>query len=230
MERMYNDQYGHFEYLWPTGLTEILSIQGSNFTYIKENEDLYLSNEILIGAHNKRFTLKNSGPVKIIGIRAYNHGANLLFGIDANVNKSTIHHFQLEKLDKEKLFNLEPSEVADYLNDYCITYRKEEELLDVLFKIYKKEHLSVEELSQEAHLSERQFERKVKEFTSFTPSELKKIIRFDKARLNMIFTRDYMQAMNDMGYYDYSHFSRDFKKYYDVTPKQFIEMLPFYGK
>ena len=35
MERTYNDQYGHFEYLWPTGLTEILYMDGSRFTYIK---------------------------------------------------------------------------------------------------------------------------------------------------------------------------------------------------
>lgn len=230
MERLYDDEHGHFEYLWPTGLTEILNIDGAGFTYFKDNKEIPLAKEVVIGAHNKRFVLKNTGKVKIVGIRAYNHGANLLFNIDANTYKSTINDYILEGLDKAKLLQLDNAEVVDYLNNYCKLHIREEYLLDVLYRIYKHEDISIEELSKEAHLSKRQLERKVKEFTSFTPVELRKIVRFDKARLKILYTKDYMQAMNDMGYYDYSHFSRDFKKLYDVTPKQFIEMLKSYGK
>ncbi len=104
MERTYNDTYGRFEYLWLTGLTEILYINGSRFTYVKEHEELPLSNKILIGAHNKRFILKNNGDVKIIGICAYNHGAALLFRINTNQFKRTITGLGLENIDEEKLF------------------------------------------------------------------------------------------------------------------------------
>lgn len=133
--KIYDDNYGHFEYLWPTGLTEILNIEGASFTYVKENEEIHLSNEILIGAHVKRFILRNTGEVKIIGIRAYNHGARLLFGIDANKFKWTISNFLLESLDKEKLFRMDNLGVVNYLDEYCKAFIKEDELLNVLYKI-----------------------------------------------------------------------------------------------
>ncbi len=92
-----------------------------------------------------------------------------------------------------------------------------------MYKFYN-EDLLLEYICTESNLSRRQFERKVKEFTTFTPKELMKIIRFDKARIEMLWGKDYMQVMSDLGYYDYSHFSKEFKQYYDITPKQFVDM------
>ncbi|TLS51369.1 helix-turn-helix transcriptional regulator [Paenibacillus antri] len=230
MERTYDDRVGRYEYLWPTGLTEILMISGSSFTQVIGSEEIRLSDRMLIGAHRKRFTLKNEGDAKLIGIRAYNHGAYLLFGLDPNAYAGSIVDYALPGLDAESLLRMDRPDVVDRLNDYCQAALKPSELLDVFYKIYREEQASVEELSARAHLSKRQLERKVKEYTSFTPSELKNIVRFDRARLKLLFTRDPLQAMHDAGYYDYSHFSREFKRYYDMTPKQFVDWLPFYGK
>lgn len=114
--------------------------------------------------------------------------------------------------------------IIKYLNEYCKKYIKENSFIDVLYKLYKNEDISLEELCEEQYLSLRQFERKVKSMTGFAPKELSTIIRFDKARNKMLFSKDYMQVMIDLGYYDYSHFSKEFKKYYSITPKQFIDM------
>ncbi len=84
MDREYdeNSSLGNKEYLWPTGLTEILYIIGPNFLEIRDEKEYELENEIIIGAYNKQFILKNNGKVRIIGIRCYNHGATVLFNIN----------------------------------------------------------------------------------------------------------------------------------------------------
>lgn len=226
MEREYSEDYflGDTEYLWPTGLTEILYVKGSKFKHVEDLKEEFLSQEFVIGAYNKRFVLKNNGQVRIVGIRCYNHGANILFDIDLNNVKNKIKKYKLDKLNKDILDSEDKDYIIDYLNEYCKKYIKENSFTDILYKLYKNDNISLDELCNEQCLSLRQFERKVKSMTGFTLKELATIIRFDKARIKMLFSKDYMQVMSDLGYYDYSHFSKEFKKYYGITPKQFIDM------
>lgn len=225
IDREYNENsfLGNKEYLWPTGLTEILHIIGPNFFEIRDEKEYKLENEIIIGAYNKRFILKNNGKVRIIGIRCYNHGATVLFNVNLNNIKNKIDSYNLENIDRSILNSNDNENIIEYLNSYCKEYIKENRFIDIMYKFYN-ENLSLEDICTESNLSRRQLERKVKEFTTFTPKELMKIIRFDKARIEMLWGKDYMQVMSDLGYYDYSHFSKEFKKYYDITPKQFIDM------
>ncbi len=216
------------EYLWPTGLTEILYTIGNNFKYLDgENEEI-LSNEIVIGAYDNRFILKNEGKVKVIGIRCYNHGANVLFNINLNNIINKIEKIQLKDIDKNILNSDDNNIIIEYLNEYCKKQIKEDDFSKSLYKIYNQDHVSLQDLCVESNLSLRQFERKVKKMTGFTPKQLHKIVRFDKARVKMLFTKDYLQVMTDLGYYDYSHFSKDFKKYYNITPKEFIDTYNIY--
>lgn len=225
-EREYSKDFalGDIEYLWPSALTEILYVTGPNFTLLNDMNEITLPDEMVIGAYNRKFVLKNNGHIRIVGIRCYNHGANLLFGLDLNNIKNTIIEFNIEGIDKGTLNSDNKESIIEELNTYCKKLIKEDEFVDLLYKLYKEESLSLEELSREANLSLRQFERRIKKLTSFTPKELTTIIRFDKARIKMLFNKDYLQIMHDLGYYDYSHFSKDFKKYYDIIPKQFINI------
>ena len=226
MEKEYSNNFvlGDTEYLWPSGLTEILFVTGPNFKLINNLDETVLPNEMVVGAYNRKFILKNNGHSRIVGIRCYNHGANLLFGIDLNSIKNTIIEVKVKDINKEILDSDNKETIIQELNSYCEKLIKEDEFADILYKLYKEENLSLEELSVEANLSLRQFERKVKKYTSFTPKELITIIRFDKARIKMLFSKDYLQVMHDLDYYDYSHFSKDFKKYFEITPKQFIDI------
>ena len=226
MEREYSEDsfLGDTEYLWPTGLTEILYVKGSKFRYVEDSKEEILSEEFVIGAYNKRFALKNNGKVRVVGIRCYNHGANILFGIDLNNIKNSIEEYKLDGLDKEILDSEDKDCIIGYLNEYCKKYINENSFTEIIYRLYENGDISLDELCKEQCLSLRQFERKVKSITGFNPKELATIIRFDKARINMLLSKDYMQVMSDLGYYDYSHFSKEFKKYYSITPKQFIDI------
>ena len=230
MEKDYsiNSRNKGLEFLWPTGLTEILYIIGNKFKYLNGEAEEILSNEIIIGAYNKRFILRNEGKVKIIGVRCYNHGANTLFNVDLNSLINKINKYELRDIDEEILYSKDNNEIVDYLNRYCSNFIRNDEFSKVLHKIYTENNISLQELAKESNLSLRQFERKVKKFTGFTPKQLVTIVRFDRARKTMLFTKDYIQVMTDLGYYDYSHFSKDFKKYFSITPKEFIDIYNRY--
>lgn len=169
MEKDYsiNSRNKGLEFLWTTGLTEILYIIGNKFKYLNGEAE-------------------------------------------------------------EILYSKDNNEIVDYLNRYCSNFIRNDEFSKVLHKIYTEDNISLQELAEESNLSLRQFERKVKKFTGFTPKQLVTIVRFYRARKTMLFTKDYIQVMTDLGYYDYSHFSKDFKKYFSITPKEFIDIYNRY--
>ena len=83
--------------------------------------------------------------------------------------------------------------------------------------------INVTHLANDYCLSTRQFERRFKEFSGFTPKLYSRIIRFqsifnelnsDKANLSQIACR--------CGYYDQSHFIQDFKEFSGYNPKELL--------
>jgi AraC-like DNA-binding protein len=77
-------------------------------------------------------------------------------------------------------------------------------------------------LAKQACLSQRQFERKFKELSGFTPKSYAKIVRFEFA-LNCFLHNP--QSFTDLalscGYYDQAHFNHDFKTLSGYTPKEY---------
>ncbi|SEM72000.1 AraC-type DNA-binding protein [Lihuaxuella thermophila] len=75
--------------------------------------------------------------------------------------------------------------------------------------------------------SQRQFERRCAELTGLSPKRLHKIARFNQARLRLMFQPDLdlHECMLEFGYYDYAHFSKDFKLCLGVTPVQYCKWV-----
>ena len=82
---------------------------------------------------------------------------------------------------------------------------------------------SIASFAHECHLSRRQFERKFKEHSGFSPKDFFSIVRF-KNVLKEIGqnTNSLAQIAINAGYYDQSHFTNEFRKLSGYTPKEFI--------
>jgi AraC-like DNA-binding protein len=79
--------------------------------------------------------------------------------------------------------------------------------------------VDVTQLSADFCLSHRQFERKFKEFSGFSPKSYSRIIRFQAALKEYGSGKSLTDIAYDCGYYDQSHFINDFKEFSGYNPK-----------
>lgn len=89
--------------------------------------------------------------------------------------------------------------------------------------LQQKGRLNVEELASEICLSTRQFERKFKEHCGFPPKLYTRIIRFQQALAAYGSGHKSLTDIGyDCGYYDQSHFIREFKAFSGYHPRQYF--------
>jgi len=82
--------------------------------------------------------------------------------------------------------------------------------------------VDVGSLAREYFLSNRQFERKFKEFAGFSPKMYARIIRFQAALKEFGSNKSLTQIAYDCGYYDQSHFINEFKEFSGYSPKAYF--------
>jgi AraC-like DNA-binding protein len=84
--------------------------------------------------------------------------------------------------------------------------------------------LSVEKMAEEMNMSRTSLHRKIKSITGFPPSELIRSIRLRKAAHLIVNRADSVTQIALMvGFDDYSHFSKSFKKHFGVAPSGYEE-------
>jgi AraC-like DNA-binding protein len=82
--------------------------------------------------------------------------------------------------------------------------------------------VQVGDLAREYFLSNRQFERKFKEFAGFSPKTYSRIIRFQAALKEFGSDKSLTEIAYDCGYYDQSHFINDFREFSGYNPKVYF--------
>lgn len=82
---------------------------------------------------------------------------------------------------------------------------------------------SIQFLADNHCLSVRQFERKFKEFSGFSPKLFLRIVRFNSIIKNTILNKSLTQIACECGYYDQSHFIHDFKTFSGYNPKEYFK-------
>lgn len=86
--------------------------------------------------------------------------------------------------------------------------------------------LSIEELARDLGMSSSGFHHHFKAITDMTPIQFQKHVRLQEARRLMLGENlDAASAGYRVGYYDASHFSRDYKRYFGSPPARDVERL-----
>ena len=89
--------------------------------------------------------------------------------------------------------------------------------------IKSKGQVKIEMVAREHFLSERQFERKFKEYSGLSPKLFSRIVRFHSACSHFADnTKSLTEIAYESGYYDQSHFIHDFKEFSGVQPKHYF--------
>lgn len=99
------------------------------------------------------------------------------------------------------------------------------DIINAVQAIYdRKGRINFKEFAGEFCLSQRQFERKFKEFVGFSPKLFSRIVRFKSLLCHQDNTeqRTLTQVAYDFGYYDQAHFIQDFKAFSGYNPKAYF--------
>jgi AraC-like DNA-binding protein len=89
--------------------------------------------------------------------------------------------------------------------------------------LHSKGNLRINELSSQYFLSNRQFERRFKEFAGLSPKLYTRIIRFQAASNEYGNKNKSLASIAyDCGYYDQSHFIHEFKEFSGLDPRQYF--------
>ena len=82
--------------------------------------------------------------------------------------------------------------------------------------------LKLEELYSGLSISQRQFQRNFTKRTGLTPKEFSRIVRFHKVTRKLV-KNDFrhFDTLVESGYYDQSHYYREFKEFLSMLPGKF---------
>lgn len=81
----------------------------------------------------------------------------------------------------------------------------------------------IKTLADNSFLSIRQFERRFKEFSGFSPKLFLRIARFNSTLNKNFSNQSLAQIAYEYGYYDQSHFIHDFQKFSGYNPKEYFK-------
>jgi AraC-like DNA-binding protein len=136
--------------------------------------------------------------------------------LDLKIDYLTKQH--QEAVDKYK--RLQAPEVEEHIES--ADQRLLKRAIDIVEANMSDSQMSVEKMADEMHMSRTSLHRKIKSITGFPPSELIRSIRLRRAaRLIANRADSPTQVAHSVGFEDYSHFSKVFKKHYGVSPSEY---------
>ncbi len=170
----------------------------------------------------------------VLGLYLYPYALPQLFGIPANeltnhsIDLKTLCGQEGEILEERIMLASGNKQRAQILfNFFEARLRNIRTELSVLCSSLKaiSNHytpMSVETLASNNFLSVRQFERRLKELSGFSPKQFLRLTRFNSLLNRPWQDQVFAEIALDFGYYDESHFSHDFKKFSGINPKDFF--------
>ncbi|MGM7723656.1 AraC family transcriptional regulator [Metabacillus sp. Hm71] len=230
LDREYSE-YDQGEVLWPDGCYEIIFHFGSRYKIHNQSMDT----SFLIGSLTHYHRLTANGNIRLFGVRLKPWGLKFLLDADLKelrdkfVPLSTLFNKSKIETIENELRDLELGEGMNLLQEFLLEsfnqgHDLDKEFIQILTELYESPvQRNIQTFVSMSNYSQRQFERKVIELTGLTPKKLSKVARFNQVRLKMFFNPaiDLYDCMEEFGYYDYAHFSKDFKECIGLTPNEY---------
>ncbi|MEI4619531.1 AraC family transcriptional regulator [Bacillus pfraonensis] len=226
LERTYHQD--EKEIVWPDGNVELLFHYGSRYY----NKNRQMPHSFVIGPLTKYMDLISDGHVSLMGVRFQPWGFASFFR--ETMKELTNQMVPLEtligyeaKLLEEMIYGANKEEALSILEKFLVkrlTGIQNEIMIPMVSKLKsKKGNIHIKSMAEEFYISERQMERFFRQHIGVSPKKLSTILRFDAARTCMIFAphMSMQEIMYKFGYYDYSHFTKDFRNYLGMSPKEY---------
>ena len=184
---------------------------------------------------HKRLTLGES--IGLFGVRFYPYSLHQLLGIPADelTNKvydvNTISGPNMDSLVEQILLSSRHDERIKLVCDFVtgiLSDKKLDPIYTLVRQVIQKEGLvNMREMHEQSRLSLRQFERRFKAVSGFTPKYYCRIIRFIGTKRKYVTGRykTLAELAHACEYYDQSHFIREFKEFSGMQVHEYFNLL-----
>lgn len=226
----------------PNGMIEIFFHYGDKLISEKENIKEKHQNVVIIGQSTNYYDVFQTGKTGFVAVLFKPHAVKLFFDIKLSEITNEIVDLSLFNteigniLEKITLSNTISSKIQ-VIESFLLSRFNDKMLYN-----YKRlsncfEHiniatanLKISDLANISCLSDKQFYRIFTEFTGISPKDFIKIIRVQNALSLMLQgkSKNLFEIAFQCGYFDQSHFIKDFKALTGFTPKEYSEILNIY--
>jgi AraC-like DNA-binding protein len=226
----------------PDNCLELIFYCRGNFSITSPSGDEGHTFPSGVFGHAQKFRqFKTNSDFTLFGVYLYPHSFKALFNLPA-------HELTNQMVDSETLWGVEGkileekimlaandkirvSIFSDFLFNRIrnkLLCSRESAFVGAINEIITHNRLvSIPTFASECNLSRRQFERKFREFSGFSPKDFLRLVRFRNAvKESGCRNKSLVQIANDSGYYDQSHFTHEFKKFSGYTPREFFINCP----
>jgi AraC-like DNA-binding protein len=190
--------------------------------------------------HAQKFRqFKTSSDFTLFGVYLYPHAFKILYNLPANeltnakVDTETLWGTEGKVLEEMVMLAPDNARRVEIVSNFLFNRIKLAEGRDSRFMYLVKQIVtnnnlvSIPSFASDCYLSRRQFERKFKEFSGFSPKDFFRIVRFKNVlKESEHRNKSLAQIALDSGYYDQSHFTHEFKKYSGYSPREFFINCP----
>ncbi|AND65154.1 hypothetical protein AX766_12565 [Flavobacterium covae] len=121
--------------------------------------------------------------------------------------------------------------IEDFLIDLLSSFKKEELVNWDCFnqKIYSDyKTIRIMDLVDYSNFSKRTFERNFKDHFGVTPKYFQKLVRLEKTIKSIHLSKRNLLDCLEFGYYDQSHFNKDFKEFIRMSPREYFKKNKFH--
>ncbi len=222
----------------PDGCVDMCFILGDDIKrYTTAGGTLIQPRQMLLGQITEQFYIEPTGYVNTFAVRFYPYGFANFVGLPLNelANKETplnklfgddkagrLSEEITEAKTASQRINIVEAFLFERLNEKATIDNIVRSTIDTMF--LSRGSKSVSAILKDDPTKRRQLERKFIKQIGISPKQLGKVIRL-QAALKMLLNRETDTLTGiayENGYYDQAHFTKDFKEFTGVTPKDFL--------
>lgn len=222
----------------PDGCIEMAFILGDDIKrYTAEDEFIIQPRAMILGQTIEPFYVQPMGYVNTFAVSFYPYGFSNFISepIKDLVNKETPlgHLFgevAAKELEEKIIKAADTKERIGYIEKFLFDRLNDKIIIDNIVKttvdilLLTKGSTQINEILKQDLSKRRQLERKFLKQVGVSPKQLGKVIRFQSV-LKLLINEKIDNLTNiayKSGYYDQSHFIKDFKEFTGISPKDFL--------
>jgi AraC-like DNA-binding protein len=227
-----NDPTPAKEKIIPDGFAELIFHYGDPYRISIDGNWSIQTPTLLAGQIDNHFYLENTGRSGIFGIKLQPTALTDLFGLNMKeltnkvVDLSSVRQISIQNLSDVLVSSATHEvklEAATAFFEEALQQRYEASAVDAAVKRIMQEHgmISVAELTEIAHVGERQLENLFKKYVGLSPKLYARIIRFSYIFELIREQKTWSDLAYEAAFYDQSHFIRNFKDFTGENPADY---------